>query len=338
MTTETSQSDTSQARYRTGAAARLAGIRAETLRVWERRYRVVGPTLTSSGHRRYSADDVARLVLLKNLVDIGHPIGSIANLPLDALRQMRTESAAADDARPTPASASQRLRVALMGTSLAERLVRESALLPTLDIVATFPGVEQASSAMRDVAADILVVELPALAADVAARVDDWVRAVGARHAIVEYRFAPGELIASLRRRGHEVARAPLGARELEQLCRTAMAPRSLARNAPAQPLLPEVIPSRRLGDEALARMARASATLYCECPRHVVDLLMSLTSFEHYSAECADRNAADAALHRYLQRVAGCARALFEDALVRVARAEGITLPEEAGGSNGAP
>src|SRR5687768_16043725 len=115
MATETSQSNDSEATYRTGAAARLAGIRAETLRVWERRYRVVGPPLTSSGHRRYSVDDVARLAVLKSLVDIGHPIGSIANLPLDALRQMRTETATADDARPAPAS--RPVRVALIGTS-----------------------------------------------------------------------------------------------------------------------------------------------------------------------------------------------------------------------------
>ena len=60
---------------------------------------------------------------------------------------------------------------------------------------------------------------------------------------------------------------------------------------------------------------------------RHVVDLLLSLGSFERYSAECENRSPADAALHRYLQRVAGSARALFEDALVLVARSEGLAL-----------
>jgi hypothetical protein len=36
--------------------------------------------------------------------------------------------------------------------------------------------------------------------------------------------------------------------------------------------------------------------------------------------------------LHRYLQRVAGSARVLFEDALVRVAQAEGLALPLDTG------
>jgi hypothetical protein len=63
-----------------------------------------------------------------------------------------------------------------------------------------------------------------------------------------------------------------------------------------------------------------------------LVDLLLSLGTFERYSAECANRSPSDAVLHRYLQRVAGSARVLFEDALVRVARAEGLALPLDTG------
>ena len=90
----------------------------------------------------------------------------------------------------------------------------------------------------------------------------------------------------------------------------------------------PDVVPRRRFDDQYLARVARALTTLYCECPRHVVELLRSLDAFEHYSAQCANRDPSDAELHRHLQRVAGCARAMFEDALVRIARAEKVALP----------
>ena len=71
---------------------------------------------------------------------------------------------------------------------------------------------------------------------------------------------------------------------------------------------------------------------MYCECPQHLVEILLSLGTFERYSAECANRGPADAVLHRYLQRVAGSARVLFEDALVRVARAEGLALTVDTG------
>jgi len=88
------------------------------------------------------------------------------------------------------------------------------------------------------------------------------------------------------------------------------------------------VVPGPRFDDPSLTRLARALTTLYCECPHHLVDLLLSLGTFERYSAECANRSPSDALLHRYLQRVAGSARVLFEDALVGVARAEGLALP----------
>ena len=106
--------------------------------------------------------------------------------------------------------------------------------------------------------------------------------------------------------------------------------PRQARPVSPPAPL--ETVPGRRFDDRSLAQIAQASTTLYCECPRHVVELLLSLGTFERYSAECENRSPADAALHRYLQRVAGSARALFEDALVLVARSEGLALPGVGG------
>ena len=54
----------------------------------------------------------------------------------------------------------------------------------------------------------------------------------------------------------------------------------------------------------------------------------MQLSHFEAYSEDCQHRSPADAALHAYLKRVAGTARALFESALERVAIEEGLMLP----------
>ena len=65
-----------------------------------------------------------------------------------------------------------------------------------------------------------------------------------------------------------------------------------------------------------------------CECPSHLADLLLQVSYFEKYSSDCANRSAADAQLHAYLQQVAGTARMLFEKALEQVAIAEGLPLP----------
>ncbi|MBL1981108.1 MerR family transcriptional regulator, partial [Klebsiella pneumoniae] len=67
--------------YRTGVAARMAGLSVETLRVWERRYGLSETGRSARGQRLYSEEQVYRLRLLKSLVDQGHPIGAIAHLP-----------------------------------------------------------------------------------------------------------------------------------------------------------------------------------------------------------------------------------------------------------------
>jgi len=89
----------------------------------------------------------------------------------------------------------------------------------------------------------------------------------------------------------------------------------------------PEALPVRRWDDAALADIAGLSTTIACECPKHIAELLMQLSHFEAYSAECAHRSAADSALHTYLGQVAAASRAGFEEALERVAVHEGLLL-----------
>jgi DNA-binding transcriptional MerR regulator len=84
-------------------------------------------------------------------------------------------------------------------------------------------------------------------------------------------------------------------------------------------------VPARRWDDQALASFAGLSTTIACECPRHVAELLVQLSHFEAYSADCESRSPEDAELHAYLHQVTALARAQFETALERVARHEGL-------------
>jgi MerR family transcriptional regulator, light-induced transcriptional regulator len=174
----------------------------------------------------------------------------------------------------------------------------------------------------------VLVVELATLQSDSVAAVGALTRTVGARRAVVAYRFGPAPVVGALRDAGHLVVHAPLALDELDRLCRDAAALEETRAGSSAPPELPDTVPVRRFDDLSLARLARGTTTLYCECPHHVAELLLSLGSFEQYSGECASLSPEDVELHRYLQRVAGTARALFEEALIRIARTEGIALP----------
>jgi MerR family transcriptional regulator, light-induced transcriptional regulator len=316
--------------YRTGTAARLAGIPVETLRVWERRYGVVGPGLSPRGHRLYSTEDVSRLALIKQLVDLGTPIGSIAALPFASLHAMRDGTAAASQrvlpGQPGPPHA---IRVALVGARLTEQVTRDGSGAATLTVVATCADPSAALVALRGIAADVLAIELPTLQVDSIAVVDGLVRAIGARSAVIAFRFGPAAVASALRARGHVVTRSPLDLGQLEPHCRDAIMREPPQARQETSPTALDTVPSRRFDDSELARIGEASTNLYCECPHHVVELLLCLGTFERYSAECENRSPADAALHRYLQRVAGSARAMFEDALVLIAKAEGLALPD---------
>ena len=62
------------------ALARRTGVAADTLRKWEQRYRILQPTRTPGGQRRYSERDVARVEWLRARLSEGYRIGEAATL------------------------------------------------------------------------------------------------------------------------------------------------------------------------------------------------------------------------------------------------------------------
>ena len=299
-------------------AARLAGLPVATLRVWERRYRVGGAQAAAAGHRRYTRDDVARLALLKRLVDAGHPIGAIAALGAEALQRL--------DAALTQAPVAQDARVAvvLAGEALAARAA-EFREIPSIEVVAACPDLAQAVQQLGGRRADILAASLPTIAEDTAQRVDSLCALLGARRAVVAYRFGTETRVEALRARGHATLRGTLEPERLAALAR------ALPGSAPGPQWPAARLHPVRFDERTLARLAHASTTIACECPHHLVELLLELGAFERYSAECAHRSPRDAQLHRELQQVASTARAMLEDALARVAAEDGLSLEDPA-------
>ena len=91
----------SAATYSIKAVAEATGLTVETLRAWERRYRVIEPERGAGGHRLYTTHDVSRLRRLREITARGHAISKIAHLSNDALNRLlsdqppRSEQAAA---------------------------------------------------------------------------------------------------------------------------------------------------------------------------------------------------------------------------------------------------
>lgn len=87
--------------YPMRVVTRLTGLSAHTIRVWERRYGAVTPVRTGGNSRRYSAEDVRRLGLLKEATDLGYKIMNLAELENAALEEL-----VAGESKTRPASAS----------------------------------------------------------------------------------------------------------------------------------------------------------------------------------------------------------------------------------------
>lgn len=328
-------------RFRSGAVARMVAMPVTTLRVWERRYGIGSAERSASGHRLYSAADVERLAALKRLTDLGHAIGSIAALDLPALQQVsRTHASTQDGAAAESTRAAAPRTAVIIGAALARRLERPvfgQRLARRLKVLAVFESAAAARDAADGRSAQLLLAGEPTLREatpdTLRAAADAW----QAARAGVVYGYGTLAAQESHRRAGIAVWRdGPDDGALAAWIDGEAAAPRGQrlpARAAAAQFATGDLLrpPPRRYDDLTLTEIAGLSTSIACECPRHVAALLQQLSQFEAYSAECRNRDAADAELHGYLARVSGSARALFEQALERVAWHEGLVLPAPA-------
>ncbi len=310
-----------------------------TLRVWERRYKLTQPELSLSGQRLYSADDVRRLALIKNLTDLGHAIGSLA--PLDMVHLQRVASTHAQtlaasqkrelaDAHPlrtVPA-----WRVAVIGAALGARLQRPALLRrlgQPVSLLGPFDDAAQAAAALRGADVDALLIHERHLHEDWMASIDAAAPGLAAVPKAVLYGFAADAVCEALADAGTALLRDPQPDAVVAQWLRSLSMATRAPQPAAGQPALAtDFVPPRRWDDAALADFADLPSTVACQCPRHVAELLVQLSHFETYSAECEHRHAADAELHGFLRHVASGSRAQFEAALEHVALHEGLLLP----------
>jgi MerR family transcriptional regulator, light-induced transcriptional regulator len=331
--------------HRSGAVASMLRMPVATLRVWERRYGLTQPELSPSGQRRYSADDIRRLTLIKQLTDLGHAIGSLAPLDMLQLQRVATTHAQAvaatqnhvrSDAAHAPPMRAWRL--AVVGAALGSRLQRPTLLRrlgrPVV-LLGPFDDIGQAAAALQGSQPDALLFHEPQLHGGWLAAIEAAAPHLARVPKAVLYSFAADPICEALATAGTALLREPqpdvVLAQWLNSLCsKAAMAPQPAA-GLPTTTQGAEPVTPRRWDDAALLNFANLSPTMACECPRHVAELLMQLSHFEAYSAECEHRNVADAELHAHLRQVASTSRTRFEAALEHVALHEGLLLPSSA-------
>lgn len=285
-----------------GAVARLTQIPAHTLRKWESRHGIAVPVRSETGRRVYTEEHVETLRLVKQLVASGHSLGHLAGLDLDALEELAGLHAA-------DTSRLKAQRIALVGPNVSRLLTG----LP--QVVSRFSHEIHewlAETAQLD-AETTYIVESNTLPPELVETLT--ARRAQMAHLLVVYKFAASETLVRLRDADVVPVHGPLGESSLLRL---------LEPVTTGEPPAPR---AQRFSDEELARVAALSPGLECECPNHIAKLLMDITAFETYSRECVDTDPDEQALHQRLGEISARARALFEEALIAVAAADGISL-----------
>ena len=304
----------SEQHYLIGAVAKLTSITPQCLRAWERRYGL-GPSYRTRTQRRlYTQEDVQRLMLIKRLVDAGNTISSIAYLSLDQLQERIRET---NDRSILPSNSNIcRYRMAVFGFQLAEQLRAHSN--HGLNVVAVYNRPSEADLDVLE--ADVLILEHPTVHREEYEEVLRLLDRTGARKAVVVYRFVHPDVANELNTARIMGLQAPIDLNELQLAC---LEPLGRIPNGDENANL---LPMRRFDDIELARIASQSSLIKCQCPHHLVNLLLSLTAFEDYSARCENQTTDDAQIHAYLRRITAQARAKMEQALNRVIDHEGIS------------
>lgn len=314
-----------------GAVARMTGLTDHTIRVWERRYKAVDARRSANGRRFYRSADVEKLKLLKLLTDHGLSIGRIAGESLEALK------ARAQEVRElsAPAEPVEDISVAILGELLPALIKAEQQQLGPVKVIAADSQEDRLLADLEDRALDVLVVELPVIKADTGERLEALKSAAGGAPIVCIYSFARSADAGELRESGVLLLRAPITVDEAVQaIMRAARNDKEPNPVTPFPDAAPEdesalddggAIEPRRFTQHQLTELSNTSSTIECECPQHLAQLVGALSAFEIYSANCANRDEKDAALHRYLHRTTARARSLIEQALERVAREEGL-------------
>jgi len=81
-----------------GAVTRRTGIGEHTLRAWERRFGFPLPVRLPSGHRRYTTEQVRRVLLIAEALRCGNRAGEVVPLPVERLEELLRQSGRVDEA------------------------------------------------------------------------------------------------------------------------------------------------------------------------------------------------------------------------------------------------
>ncbi len=310
--------------YRIATVSTLTGIPVPTIRVWESRHAVVTPTRNAGNVRLYRRADIERLALVKDAVDAGHAISSVASLS-DRQIKARFKNAPAQAVKARATSC----RVLVCGAALGSVLKvawRARSDVRVQSVLAALPTAALELEALPSV--DAVIVDVPMVNNNLPAALRQLRAATKSPIVIVVYGFANRQVLARLDAANVIALAAPTDPAQLARICQLGLAIEPSPPTAFSQILMHSAAP-QRYADAFLHELSQMPSKVQCECPNHLADLLMKLNAFERYSLECESLNIKDAAMHAMMYSASGHCREFLEEVLRRLMAHEGIAEPK---------
>lgn len=252
--------------YRIGAVSKLTGITVECLRAWERRHGLE-PAERAGKTRFYSVPQIERLKKIRTLLDQGHAISQLINLPT---KELDSRVAIEPGKTISPASRS----VGLVGPNLilAEREEPKN----RLNVQSRWANIETLETQLETIAElDVLVIQVPSLDLQL---VEKFCFLVKKARLIIAYQYATKQDLEDASMLDVGLIAWPADWSDIEYLCLS-------------QAGRVERSSTRRFTDAELIQIATAIPQASCSCPRNLVELITDLSAFAVHAERCALTN-----------------------------------------------
>lgn len=321
--------------YSIGTVSRLTGVKADTLRVWERRYNLGASHKSASGRRQFTQSDLEHLQLVSALVEGGIRIGDIARSERRTLEALLTSQE-----NPRSVVSERKPRVLFVGTALCDWLEEHQGILSAVNAFLLPAALDQLPGELLDGIGDMngIVAEVGGLGEASTRQLASLGDVLGTKSVLALYRFGSQRWLGELEQRGYVASPYPPEPQFLASYLKVSVAVNDASQGLESIGQLADVKP--RLFDEArLSDINKLKNSVECECPQHLVSLVRALADFEEYSSNCSVESWRDASLHACVYAYTGQARWLMERALLSLTEAHGMheSNKEEMGGVTGA-
>ncbi len=313
--------------YKIGAVSKITNIPVDTLRIWERRYSAVVPIRSENADRLYKSSDINRLTLLKMLVDKSHSIGTVANLSNDELSKRLNEYET--KTFTTNKNTNNPINVVAVGEVLSIQIQHAQSDNNNSLFSHIYNSDNDFIENHKGDAIDVLVIEYPAIHEDHIDNIDKLFERSGAKHLILIYGFTNSAARKKLDKKPYTYIQAPNSIDNLQREIIGLSKDININNGIHHGIDLEQNAPDRQYSNKQLIQLTTASRVIKCECPQHLSTIVIKLVQFEHYIDECIDKYDVDKELHAELGNMAAHSRAILEQAITKVIKAENMTLKE---------